>query len=139
MDYIKVILENIMPIEDITDLRISLDTLKEVDLKSTTKTLIIDFDIFISKVLSKYRILLDKTQLFVKSAFLAADFDGNNIINLNEFLTLFRHIMPNKFNLMRCIKMFESKADIITDQEKNLSFEKFTALCIDFNLFSTLN
>lgn len=45
--------------------------------------------------------------------------------------------MANRFNLMKCIKLFEEKADIITEEEKNLSFEKFTAICIDFNLFST--
>jgi len=33
--------------------------------------------------------------------------------------------------------MFENGADIITEDQKNLSFEKFTALCIDFNLFTT--
>jgi len=73
----------------------------------------------------------------VKNAFFAADLDGNGRINLNEFLTLFRHIMPARFNLMKCIQMFEDGADIITEDQKNLSFEKFTALCIDFNLFTT--
>ena len=38
---------------------------------------------------------------------------------------------------MKCIQMFENGADIITEDQKNLSFEKFTALCIDFNLFTT--
>ncbi|EAR96842.2 EF hand protein (macronuclear) [Tetrahymena thermophila SB210] len=137
LDYIKVILEKIMPFEDLVDLRQQLDNMKEVDLKHTNKIHVVDFDIFMSKVLQKYRILMNKTQLFVKNAFFAADLDGNGRINLNEFLTLYRHIMSNRFNLMRCIKMFEEKADIITEEEKNLSFEKFTAICIDYNLFTT--
>ncbi|KAL4466832.1 hypothetical protein ABPG74_010429 [Tetrahymena malaccensis] len=137
LDYIKVILEKIMPFDDLVDLRQQLDSMKEVDLKHTNKIHVVDFDIFMSKVLQKYRILMNKTQLFVKNAFFAADLDGNGRINLNEFLTLYRHIMSSRFNLMRCIKMFEEKADIITEEEKNLSFEKFTAICIDYNLFTT--
>lgn len=68
------------------------------------------------KALYKYRVLLNKTQVFVKNAFFAADLDANDRINLDEFLTLFRHIMPSKFSLMRCIKMFEERADIVSEE-----------------------
>jgi len=61
MDYIKVVLEKIMPFEDITELRAGLDAIKDVDLKSASKTLMVDFDVFMSKVLHKYRLLMNKT------------------------------------------------------------------------------
>lgn len=80
---------------------------------------------------------MSRTSLYVKNAFFAADLDGNGKINLNEFITLYRHIMPSRFNLVKCIKVFEEKADVVTSEEKNISFGKFTALCIDDNLFTT--
>lgn len=105
-------------------------------MRSANKNLMVDFDSFMGKVLQKYRVLLGKTQVFVKNAFFAADLDANNRINLDEFLTLFRHIIPAKFNLMRCIKLFEERADLVLEEQKNLSFNRFTALCIDHNLLT---
>lgn len=58
----------------------------------------VDLDLFMSKVLDKYRNVTHRTKLFVIHAFQAADLDGNKKINHNEFLTLFRHIECEKFN-----------------------------------------
>ncbi len=55
---------------------------------------------------------------------------------MNEFLTLFRHIEKQLFDFTKVLKMFEDSADLITEEEKNISFDKFTALCIDHKLFS---
>ena len=71
-----------------------------------------------------------KTKEFVKNAFFACDLDGNGTINLNEFLTLFRHIEKEKFIFTKALKMFDKYADIVTDEEKCLSFEKFTSFCV---------
>jgi len=92
----------------------------------------VDFDILMEKVLSKYKLILNRTKTFVRHAFFAADLDGNGKINLNEFMTLYRHIEKDKFIFKSALKMFEENADIITEDEKNLSFDKFTCLCVDF-------
>ncbi len=33
------------------------------------------------------------------------------------------------------MKMFEENADLVSDKEKCMSFDTFTALCVDNNLF----
>lgn len=66
-----------------------------------------DVDSFLSKVMEKYRIIMNQTKVSVKNAFLACDMDGNGTINLNEFLTLFRHIEAEKFSFGKVCKMFE--------------------------------
>jgi hypothetical protein len=45
-----------------------------------------------NKVLEKYRSSILITKDFVIHAFEASDLDGNGKINLNEFMTLLRHI-----------------------------------------------
>jgi Ca2+-binding EF-hand superfamily protein len=77
-----------------------------------------------------------RTKKFVIHAFQAADLDGNKKINHNEFVTLFRHIEARKFEFRAALDLFEEAADIITKEEKNLSFDKFTALCVNQQLFS---
>lgn len=56
--------------------------------------------------------------------------------NINEFVILYRHIESQKFVEEAVIKLFEESADIVTDTEKNMSFDKFVAICVDYNLFS---
>jgi Ca2+-binding EF-hand superfamily protein len=82
-------------------------------------------------VISKYRIITTRTKKFVIHAFQAADLDGNKKINHNEFITLYRHIEAKKFDFRSALDLFEEASDIITDNEKNLSFDKFTALCVN--------
>lgn len=71
-------------------------------------------DIFLVKVLAKYRIITIRTKLFVIHAFQAADLNGDKKINLNEFLTLYRHIESTKFNFKEALDIFDEAADIIT-------------------------
>lgn len=56
--------------------------------------------------------------------------------NISEFVILYRHIESHKFDEEAVIKLFEESADLVTDTEKNMSFDKFVAICVDFNLFS---
>ncbi|KAL4509253.1 hypothetical protein ABPG72_018184 [Tetrahymena utriculariae] len=134
LDLLKVKLEKILPMEYINDLRAFIEQTKEFEAKQTTK-LVVDVDQLLSRVLVKYRQTMNSTKVYVKNAFLACDLDGNGSINLNEFLTLFRHIEIDKFSFSKAFKMFESNADIITENEKCLSFQKFTALCLQNHLF----
>lgn len=75
----------------------------------------IDIDCFLVQVLSRYRVVMLQTKKFVKNAFFACDLDGNGTINLNEFLTLYRHIEQEKFVLTKALKMFENYADIVEE------------------------
>lgn len=68
-----------------------------------------------SKVLNKYRTICNKTKLFVKNAFFAADLDGNGKITVSEFVALYRNIESEKFNLNDVVKIFEDNVDIITE------------------------
>jgi hypothetical protein len=132
LEYFKTFLEEKMSQEELTELRLNLESQKENDKINVLNTYMVDFDIIMERVLAKYKIILNKTKAFVRHAFFAADLDGNGKINLNEFMTLYRHIEKEKFVFKNALKMFEENADIITEEEKNLSFDKFTSLCVDF-------
>ncbi|CAD8128062.1 unnamed protein product [Paramecium sonneborni] len=134
LDYIKMHLENKLTEDEIKELRGDLDNLKESDPKN--KSGIVDLDLFMSKVLDKYRNVTHRTKLFVIHAFQAADLDGNKKINHNEFLTLFRHIESDKFNFQDALDLFDEQADIIHQGEKNLSFNRFTSVCVNQQIFT---
>jgi hypothetical protein len=67
-----------MKFEEITELRKECEALKENDGKSG----IIDFDIFMQKMLSIYRVLVTRAKTYVINAFAASDLDGNGVCNL---------------------------------------------------------
>lgn len=137
LDYIKTCLEQLLSADDIQEVRNWVEANKEPDKNyQYNNQAILDFDQLMQKVLEKYRLMLLRTQDFVIHAFQAADLDWNQKINLNEFMTLYRHIEHSKFNFKRTLKLFEENADIITNQEKNLSFNKFTALSLDKGIFT---
>lgn len=79
---------------------------------------------------------MNRTKTYVVNAFKAADLDGNKMCNLSEFVLLYRHIESDKFSEDEVIKLFEDSADIVKESEKNMSFEKFTSISVDFQLFS---
>lgn len=56
--------------------------------------------------------------------------------NLDEFLILNKYIEPDKYDEEKWIDVFEDNADLITEEEKNLSFDRFSILCMEYNLFS---
>lgn len=134
LDYLKIKLEKILLPEHIQDLKSFVEQIKEVDTKSNNK-LVVNVDQFLSRVLFNYRLVINSTKVYVRNAFLACDLDGNGSINLNEFLTLFRHIEVHKFSLSKAFKIFEQNADNITEHEKSLSFSKFTAISLQNHLF----
>ena len=135
-EYLKSQLEPTFSAEDMQELRMHVENIKEPDKKIVINQFMVDFDQLMERVLQKYRLAINKTKTFVRHAFFAADLDGNGKINLNEFLTLFRHIEKARFEFSDVLKTFEQNADLITEEEKNLSFDKFTALCVDRQLFS---
>jgi len=136
LEFIRVFSENKLSHEEIADLRKELDTIKEIDPKNINKNGIIDMDIYLTKILTRYRHIMNRTKTYVVNAFNACDLDGNKMCNLNEFVLLYRHIEKEKFNEEVVVKLFEDQADLITDSQKNMSFDKFTAICVDYHLFS---
>ena len=80
--------------------------------------------------------MLAKTKQDVIHAFESADLDQNGTINLNEFMTMFRHIEANRFHFKKCLKIFEESADVITEKDKSMSFDKFTEMCVDMKIFT---
>ena len=80
--------------------------------------------------------IISRTKDYVVNAFKAADLDGNRMCDLSEFILLYRHIEKEKFDEDSVIKIFEEASDLIEGDEKKLSFDKFTSICVEFNLFS---
>ena len=123
--------------EENSQLKLEIEKLKENDNKGINKAGIIDFDLFMERMLSKYRHLVNKAKTYVINAFAACDLDGNNLCNLAEFLLLNRHIEKEKYDKILLKKIFFENADIIdAEGEKNLDFDKFSVLCVEYNLFS---
>ena len=56
--------------------------------------------------------------------------------NYEEFLLLNRHIEPEKFIQENVEKIFLENADLTIDGEKNLSFNQFSIICVENNLFT---
>ena len=125
-----------MTVEENNDLKREIESFKENDPKNINKSGIIDFDIFMEKILTKYKILVNRAKTYVINAFAACDLDGNQMCNLQEFLLLNRHIESNTFDEEKLEKIFLENADIEKNGEKNLSFDKFSVVSVEYNLFT---
>lgn len=63
--------------------------------------------------------------------------DGNRKCNFQEWSMLNRHIEPSKFDDDQLVKIFEENADILDEEgEKNLSFDKFAIVSLEYELFT---
>ncbi|CAD8055296.1 unnamed protein product [Paramecium primaurelia] len=122
--------------EELNYLKQDLENQKEHDPKNINKAGIIDFDLLMIRVLTIFRNNVEKTKLYVINAFSACDLDGNGMCNLDEWLLLIRHIEPDKFEEDKFVDIFEEYADLVEDDEKNLSFDRFSILCMEHELFS---
>ena len=56
--------------------------------------------------------------------------------NIDEWLLLNRHIEGEKYDEDKLVDAFEENADLLVEEEKNLSFETFSILCMSLELFS---
>lgn len=73
----------------------------------------------------------------VVNAFDASDLDGNKMCNLEEFLLLNRHLEPENYDEEMLTNLFYAYSDIEDDsEEKNLSFDKFSVVSYEKQLFS---
>lgn len=50
--------------------------------------------------------------------------------NYDEWMILNRHLEKDKFDEDKLFELFEENADIIDEEGKNLSFERFSILCL---------
>ena len=135
-EYLKVFCENKIGIEEYLEFKKEFEPLKEVDPKNMNRFGIVDIDIFMTKILAKYRLVCNRTKQFVINAFRAADLDGDRMCNLREFILLYKYIEPEKFDLEFVETLFDDYADLYVDGERNFSFDKFTVICVEYNLFS---
>ena len=77
--------------EEYLELKKEIETLAENDPKNNNTNGIIDFDLFMDRILTKYRILINRTKVFVINAFAACDLDGNGVCSFDEFILLNRY------------------------------------------------
>ena len=61
--------------EENAEFRKDIEAMKETD--SNTKMVCIDIDLFFLKLISMYRILVNRAKTYVINAFAACDLDGN--------------------------------------------------------------
>ena len=134
--YTGIFADTRMTNEENIELKRDIESLNEIDPKNINKTGIIDFDAFMEKILNKYKILVNRAKTYVINAFAACDLDGNKMCNLQEFLMLNRHIESQSYDEEKLEKIFMNNADIEKDREKNLSFDKFSIVCVEYNLFT---
>lgn len=107
-----------------------------MDPKNSNSSGIIDYDIFLNELLIKYKLLVNRAKKYVINAFAASDLDGNGVCNLEEFLILNKNIEFDIYEEDTLSEIFNNKADLIIEGQKNLSFDKFAEVCVDYNLFS---
>lgn len=136
LQYTGIFADTRMTNEENAQLKQEIENLKESDSKGINKAGIIDFDLFMERMLSKYRFLVNKAKTYVINAFAACDLDGNKMCKIEEWLLLNRHIEKEKYDKKNLKKIFNKNADIDNDGEKNLSFDKFSVLCVEYNLFT---
>ncbi len=138
LEYLKHFCESKISTEEYIDFKKEFESIKENDPKNINRTGIVDVDLFMTKILTKYRVIMSRTKQFVVNAFKAADLDGNKYCSLKEFLTIYRNIEADKYDEGFAEGIFFEHADIKVDGEMNLSFDKFTVVCVEYGLFSDL-
>jgi len=136
LEYLRYFSENKMPMEEYVDFKREFEAIKENDPKNINRNGIVDVDLFMTKVLTKYRAITSRTKQFVVNAFKAADLDGNKYCSLKEFIMIYRNIETDKFDEGFAENLFYEHADIKVEGEINLSFDKFTVVCVEYGLFS---
>ena len=138
LEYVRHFSENKMTTEEYVEFKREFENIKENDPKNINRNGIIDVDIFMTKVLAKYRVICSRTKQFVVNAFKAADLDGNKYCSLKEFIMIYRNIEHDKFDEGLAENIFNENADIKIEGEVNLSFDKFTVVCVEYGLFSDI-
>jgi len=138
LEYLRHFSENKMNTDEYIEFKREFENIKENDPKNINRNGIIDVDLFMTKVLAKYRVICSRTKQFVVNAFKAADLDGNKYCSLKEFIMIYRNIEHDKFDEGFAENIFSENADIKIEGEINLSFDKFTVVCVEYGLFSDL-
>jgi len=127
-----------MPPNEYVEFKREFEVIKKQDPKNINRVGIIDIDLMMTKVLMKYRVLVNRTKQYVVNAFKAADLDGNKYCSLSEFILLYKHIEPEKYDYHFVESVFNDYADVKLDDGNNLSFDKFTVVCVEYDLFSDM-
>ncbi|CAD8139028.1 unnamed protein product [Paramecium pentaurelia] len=117
-------------------LKKELDSIVEKDVTQQNRDGVLDFDQMMLKVLRLFRDNVQNIQTFVINAFNASDLDGNGMCNLEEWLTLNKYIENKKYDQIKLSSKFQENADLVCDGEKYLSFDRFSILCLELDIFS---
>ena len=66
-----------------------------------------------TKMLIRYRLIVNRAKSYVIHAFAACDLDGNKVCNLDEFLLLNRHIESSAYDYKTVSKIFLENTDVV--------------------------
>lgn len=136
LEYLKTFAEGKLGIEEYVEFKKEFDAIKEVDPKNVNRYGVIDVDMALMKVLSKYRIASNRVKQFVIDAYQAMDIDGEKACDLRKFKLLFKYLESDKYDEEYANDVFEDYAEANAKGVLLLSYDKFAALCVDLNLFS---
>ena len=79
---------------------------------------------------------VNKAKEYIMNAFAASDLDGNGVCNFEEWILLNRHIEGEKNSIDELTNIYFDNADIESEGNKNMSFDKFASVSVQHNLFS---
>ncbi|KAL4468385.1 hypothetical protein ABPG72_012279 [Tetrahymena utriculariae] len=112
------------------------DWINKNKIQDKNKTDLIDFDDMMEQILEKYNQTKNNVLGNVEDLFFAADLNKNGQIEIDEFITLYRHLEKERFDLKKAQDLFLSEADLIaSDGERNLSLNKFASVSLQEGLF----
>ncbi|EAS06598.2 EF hand protein (macronuclear) [Tetrahymena thermophila SB210] len=112
------------------------DWINKNKIQDKNKSDLIDFDDMMEQILEKYNQTKNNVLGNVEDLFFAADLNKNGQIEIDEFITLYRHLEKERFDLKKAQDLFLSEADIISsDGERNLSLNKFASISLQEGLF----
>ena len=136
MAYLGSHLDTRLTPEESNEFKREIELLKENDPKNLNKLGLLDFDQALIKIIYKDRAVINRAKEYVINAFAACDLDGNGMCNFEEWILLNRHIEKDKITPEKLTEIFFEYSDLGSDEDKNMSFEKFALVCVNCDLFS---
>ncbi|CDW88738.1 ef hand family protein [Stylonychia lemnae] len=131
--------ETKVPIDEWTEIKKKLESMKRQDPKGVNKQGIIEIDEFTEMVLLQYHRLEILAAEKVHQLFLATDFNNNSFISCDEFLTVYRNVVQSNLGREYGTLIFQDYMEEVQDKENNcslfgVSFDSFLKLALELDI-----
>ena len=91
-EYIRIFGEKKMKAEELVDFRKECEKLRIVDQTGRNNSGLVDMDLFLEKIIVKYRVMINKGKDNWESVFNSADLDGRGKLTFKEFFSITRMV-----------------------------------------------